>query len=141
MLVYGRLQTLSCRCWSRRLPVLPPTSSRFHQHVHSGARSRFNSTVGSSTASRMLNRSFSVLGLTLGAMAGGLVGYVIARIPEKPFHIPESPSEPKYGCPEDFELAIKELRAAFPSEDSVSTDPDDLYTHGFSENDYHPGIQ
>ena len=44
-----------------------------------------------------------------------------------------------YGSVEDFKKAIDELRAAFPGEDTVSTDPEVLSTHGFSDNDYHPG--
>lgn len=46
----------------------------------------------------------------------------------------------KYGSPEDFQRAIQELRDSFPDKDAVSTDPDDLHTHGYSENDYHPGV-
>ena len=45
----------------------------------------------------------------------------------------------KYGSPEDFQRAIQELRDSFANKDAVSTDPDDLHTHGYSENDYHPG--
>ncbi|KAI0933110.1 hypothetical protein AcV7_004679 [Taiwanofungus camphoratus] len=45
----------------------------------------------------------------------------------------------QYGSPDDFQRAIKELRETFPAEDAVSTDPEDLHVHGFSENDYHPG--
>jgi D-lactate dehydrogenase (cytochrome) len=47
-------------------------------------------------------------------------------------------AEPKYGTPKDFEQAIKELRASFDSDNVVSTHPEDLRIHGFSENDYHP---
>lgn len=48
-----------------------------------------------------------------------------------------------YGSSEDFATAIKKLREAFPEKEGelqkVSTEEDDLETHGFSENDYHPG--
>lgn len=44
-----------------------------------------------------------------------------------------------YGTATDFQKAIAELTHAFP-EELVSTDQDDLETHGFSENDYHPGV-
>ncbi|KAF7794752.1 hypothetical protein EIP86_005890 [Pleurotus ostreatoroseus] len=45
-----------------------------------------------------------------------------------------------YGSPADFQRAIEELRAAFPAEHAVSTDAEDLHVHGFSDNDYHPGL-
>ncbi|KAH6867248.1 hypothetical protein BKA70DRAFT_1453559 [Coprinopsis sp. MPI-PUGE-AT-0042] len=58
-----------------------------------------------------------------------------------------SSTEPTYGSPEDFQAAISELRAIFKDsannedgEVEVSTDPDDLEVHGFSDNDYHPSI-
>ena len=44
----------------------------------------------------------------------------------------------KYGSVEDFKQAIQSLEAILPK-DAVSTDPDVLEVHGFSENDYHPG--
>lgn len=53
--------------------------------------------------------------------------------------------EPTYGSPDDFQAAISELRDIFKDtagkedgEVEVSTDPDDLEVHGFSDNDYHP---
>jgi D-lactate dehydrogenase (cytochrome) len=48
-------------------------------------------------------------------------------------------SVPEYGTPEDFKNAIAELRAALP-EDMVTDDEEDLQQHGFSANDYHPGV-
>jgi len=50
-----------------------------------------------------------------------------------------SSHSPAYGNPTDFQSAIHELQEAFPEEDRVTTDPDDLHDHGFSVNDYHPG--
>lgn len=53
---------------------------------------------------------------------------------------PRHPAPPTYGTPEDFDCAIAELREEFKdSEQSVSTDPDDLLACGFSPYDYHPG--
>ena len=45
---------------------------------------------------------------------------------------------PVYGTPEDFKRAIKELEASF-EDDVVSTDPPNLFTHGFSPNVMHEG--
>jgi D-lactate dehydrogenase (cytochrome) len=48
--------------------------------------------------------------------------------------------ESNYGSPEDYEAAISELKTIFAdAEQPVSTDPDDLLSHGFSPYDYHPG--
>lgn len=44
-----------------------------------------------------------------------------------------------YGTPADFQKAIDELKDAFPADDLVSTDVEDLEVHGSSDNDYHPG--
>ena len=45
----------------------------------------------------------------------------------------------KYGSAPDFQQAIRMLCLAFPEEGRVTTEPEDLYEHGFSVNDYHPG--
>ena len=45
---------------------------------------------------------------------------------------------PRYASQREVRLAIDELRQAFPSVNSVTTDPDALRTYGFSENSYHP---
>jgi D-lactate dehydrogenase (cytochrome) len=90
---------------------------------------------GGKTTSRVL--------FFLTSIASGLAGYAIAH-PASAWTTKPSKNaqehEPRYGTPADFKKAIEELRSTFSSEDSVSTDPDDLYTHGFSEYDYHPGV-
>jgi len=45
---------------------------------------------------------------------------------------------PVYGTQEDFKRAIKELEASF-EDGVVSTDPANLFTHGFSPNVMHEG--
>ena len=76
----------------------------------------------------------------LASIASSVGGYALATVSTGP-SVPDAQSarEPQYGTPADFSKAIEELRSTFPSGDSVSTDPDDLYVHGFSEYDYHPG--
>jgi D-lactate dehydrogenase (cytochrome) len=74
----------------------------------------------------------------IGSIASGLIGYSLSTF--GPFSlIPQAlgEAEPKYGTPKDFELAIKELRASFDSDEVVSTHPEDLRIHGYSENDHH----
>ncbi|KDQ60603.1 hypothetical protein JAAARDRAFT_55331 [Jaapia argillacea MUCL 33604] len=43
-----------------------------------------------------------------------------------------------YGSPEEVQLAIRELRSAFPGEHRVETADEVVKTHGSSENSYHP---
>ena len=74
----------------------------------------------------------------IGSIASGLIGYSLSNF--GPFFLTPQDlgeAEPKYGTPKDFELAIKELRASFDSDEIVSTDPEDLRIHGFSEHDHH----
>ncbi|KAH7883039.1 hypothetical protein F5I97DRAFT_169398 [Phlebopus sp. FC_14] len=84
------------------------------------------------------SRSWLQLGMI--ALACGLSGYAIGTgITTVPLAHSDT-ADPHYGSPADFEKAINELRAVFNHDiDSVSTDPEDLRIHGFSENDYHPG--
>ncbi|KAJ3561702.1 hypothetical protein NP233_g10031 [Leucocoprinus birnbaumii] len=44
----------------------------------------------------------------------------------------------RYATPEEVKAAIQELKDAFTSPQSVTTDPDALKTYGSSENSYHP---
>jgi hypothetical protein len=44
----------------------------------------------------------------------------------------------RYASPEELQLAIGELRKAFPSPRQVDTDPNNLKLYGSSENSYHP---
>jgi len=46
------------------------------------------------------------------------------------------PGSPTFGSLVQFQIAIS---TAFSDEGVVSTDPEDLRVHGFSENDYYPG--
>ena len=51
----------------------------------------------------------------------------------------QPPLKPVYGTPEDFALAIEELKASFAGE-AVTTAPDQLAAHGYSPNCHHPGM-
>lgn len=89
---------------------------------------------------------FRLITVILASAACSAAGFGLARAFDRPPHAisgaPQAGSakEPSYGTPEDFKTAIAELEATFPSEEYVSTDPGDLHIHGFSTNDYHPGI-
>jgi D-lactate dehydrogenase (cytochrome) len=74
-------------------------------------------------------------------LGSGLLGYSLATWDTKALSSDSDVANqrPRYGSAEDFKRAIADLKSAF-SDDVVSIDPDVLYAHGFSVNDYHPGI-
>ncbi|KAF8877514.1 FAD-linked oxidase-like protein [Infundibulicybe gibba] len=78
------------------------------------------------------------------AIGSGVAGYGIAttsNVGSTTSGLKADSGFGNFGSPEDFQRAIKELKAEFSeSEDTISTDPDVIYAHGFSSNDYHPGI-
>lgn len=82
--------------------------------------------------------------LLLGASIGsGVLGYIFAQ--NQQIHEAHNttanvvPDSPTFGSALEFQKAISELKATFADESAVSTDPDDLHVHGFSENAYYPG--
>jgi len=103
---------------------------------------RYNSSQSSPLGSN--NTRNITLVLVFGAGLG--ISYLLSQADTflkatQSSHIANSSSglNNSYGTAQDFQKAIAELHAAFPGEDTVSTDPDVLHQHGFSENDYHPG--
>ena len=135
------------RVYPRTSAVLSP--SRFHGRLYSaqihsklekdshGTKDGEKSTAGTFTAGNAA--------LFVGASVGsGLLGYVLAQTPthesldaRTAANVPDSPN---FGSPLEFQKAISELKATFNDESAVSTDPEDLRVHGFSENDYYPGM-
>lgn len=104
-------------------------------------KSRTSSTVAQ-TAKPKLTQWRPSLTVGLGFICSGILGYSLATL-NKPSAIRDpglDDQTPQYGSAEDFGKAIAELQDVF-SDDIVSTNPDVLYSHGFSVNDYHPGIQ
>jgi len=75
--------------------------------------------------------------LFLALIASGGLGYAIAKYTQEP-PIPKA-AEPKFGTPEDFNRVIEELKGTL-GKDTVSTNPEDLFIHGFSANDHYPGM-
>jgi hypothetical protein len=88
------------------------------------------------------NRAVLVIGLAAVSASSALAGYLLAQSNQSPTieATSESKISPQYGTPEDFERAIEDLRALFSGDEVVSTDPEDLRIHGFSEYDYHPSM-
>ncbi|TFY62407.1 hypothetical protein EVG20_g6718 [Dentipellis fragilis] len=82
--------------------------------------------------------TYSLVG---GCLLSGLVGYQLASNTKSEDVKRNAADSPKFRSPEDFRKAIDELKATFPSEGAVSTNPDDLQAHGFSAaNTYHKGV-
>lgn len=82
---------------------------------------------------------FGVVSLLLSAsILSAAIGYSVAKRYALNASL-DVPDSPKFGSPDDFKKAIAELRRTFPNDNSVSTNPDDLHGHGFSDGDYLPG--
>jgi len=117
-----RVRSSSLVCGSWPSPLRFSTSSSKHD----------------STAPKRSRQIPSALLIT--GVAGVLLGFGLANTPafaSSPTPRPKA----KFGTPEDFEAAIRDLQSAFSTTPKqVSTDPDDLYTHGYSPNALHPGI-
>ena len=81
--------------------------------------------------------------LLFTSLAAGLVGFTVASsVPNLlPPAIKDHGSEStQFGSSGHFKKAIQELQSTFPVDNKVSTDLDDLHSHGFSEDVYHPGM-
>ena len=79
----------------------------------------------------------------LGLIGSGLLGFSLATWMAKPSQLPSGDpglvdEQPQYGTPEEFKMAIAALESLF-DDSAISTNPDVLYDHGFSIDDYHPG--
>lgn len=121
------------------------SAPRLHRPQRLSVRYNSSQASGSSGRNPWLGL-FPTLGLAVGA--GAALTYIILdpnilpwKAQQKSQIFNSSPGlNNAYGTAEDFRKAISELRAAFPDQDTVSTDEEVLETHGFSGNDYHPGM-
>ncbi|KAI0052727.1 FAD-binding domain-containing protein [Auriscalpium vulgare] len=109
---------------------------RRHASVTNAHSVAFASTSTRTTSATSLP---SRLVLALGGSLLGAAGYYIGTISTGHHADATAGKKPVYGTPGDFARAIKELKAAFPLDDVVTTDPDDLSAHGISPNTWHPG--
>lgn len=120
---------------------LRPVLSLLPRYASTGS-----STAPSRTASLpvlLCALTCTLLGYTIGSSAG--LPSPLASLGLGRQQASTEDDQPTYGTPEDFRKAIQELRHTFGNDSEghesavVSTNPDDLQIHGFSENDYHPG--
>lgn len=99
--------------------------------------SRLQSTTSTTRTATSSYSSGSLLATVLAASTlSGLAGFLYAR--QQP-DVVDNLTNPQFGSPDDYERGIEELRKTLPSEDMVSTNPDDLLAHGWSSHVWHPG--
>ena len=122
--------------------------SRIDQALSRSARSaaapllipsrQLSSTAGS-TATAGPPSSPNILSIALGTALVGLGSYYVGSLNGGSASATASTAAaPVYGTPDDFKRAIKELEASF-EDGIVSTDPPNLFSHGFSPNVMHKG--
>ncbi|KAB5560006.1 FAD-linked oxidase-like protein [Coniochaeta sp. 2T2.1] len=76
-------------------------------------------------------------GVLAVAAVAGLLGWGVASLSVKEFpgamRLDSKIAMPRYASMHDMEVALKEIRRELGEEDIISTDPDDLHAHGYSE--------
>lgn len=134
-----RAQALCCKSVPSQLVLNQSALQRSIRPFLLGVRS--NSQISTSQGATHRASPNRYLVIALGSALSAFFGYYAASIQTAlgVSAVSRSGLNEQYGSPDDFQRAIKELRETFPAEDAVSTDPEDLHVHGFSENDYHPG--
>jgi hypothetical protein len=134
---------------ARRLGRTVPSRTRQPLSHTSPARIRQLSSTAGSESTTTTAGSFSLpstLTIALGTTIVGIGSYYIGSRNDgsastkaaSGARAAEAAPTPVYGTQEDFKRAIKELQDSF-EENMVSTDPSNLFTHGFSPNVMHEG--
>lgn len=106
-------------------------------------RSRFFTTsasrrniTGKTTSSKTAS-TWSGQGVLAIAAAAGLAGWGLATLNTRGFPetllLDSKMPMPKYAGMHDMKLALEEIRREIGEEGIISTDPDDLHAHGYSE--------
>ncbi|KAI8627832.1 hypothetical protein F5Y19DRAFT_156608 [Xylariaceae sp. FL1651] len=97
------------------------------------------STSASGQNSRWSGRSVFALSASAGVLGFGLAAIALPNSPPKRAVtlFDSKASGPKYASMDEMEIALKEIRHEIKrfgeDEDILSTDPEDLYAHGYSE--------
>uniref|UniRef100_A0A060T9L5 D-lactate dehydrogenase (cytochrome) n=1 Tax=Blastobotrys adeninivorans TaxID=409370 RepID=A0A060T9L5_BLAAD len=95
-----------------------------------GANSGSNSGSGSSSGSISLGTAFAVA--SVAAAGSFFTARALYRHESRSESIERSLTKPKYGTKKEFEQALPELEAAI-GKNNISTDEEDLKSHGYSE--------
>ncbi|KAJ9133336.1 D-lactate dehydrogenase [Coniochaeta hoffmannii] len=76
-------------------------------------------------------------GVLAVAAVAGLLGWGLASLSDREFpgamRLDSRIVMPRYASMRDMEVALKEIRHQLGEEDIISTDPEDLHAHGYSE--------
>ncbi|TVY21597.1 D-lactate ferricytochrome C oxidoreductase [Lachnellula arida] len=144
----ARIAGAPIRAWaSRTLTVTPQNSVFFSRRWNSSrtsnttttAKARVESATGTGRGrgDRAGWNTFSVVAV-VSATAVLVYGYATSQAnsktaKERDYSSPAKFVAPKYADIGDMEAAIKEIRQATGDEDTISTDPEDLKAHGYSE--------
>ena len=121
---------------------LASTSIRTIHHCAPFQNHSFSSAYDTDRSCSLWRRTAS---LAFCSITSGIAGYSLcSRNDSNSLTVLDSTGEhkdeePRFGTPEDFGMAIRELMETFTEDGVVSTDPEDLHIHGFSEYDYHAG--
>ncbi|KAK3367000.1 FAD-linked oxidase-like protein [Lasiosphaeria ovina] len=94
-------------------------------------------TVAGKGPSPRIASAWSFSGVLGVATAAGMFGWGVSELRHRGFPgtvlLDSVFPEPRYANLREMELALAEIRDEFGSEDIISTDPDDLHAHGYSE--------
>lgn len=123
-------------CLSLERPLLYSHLNRIPRR-HSSNSTQHSANLASTRHSGNLSYHRGIFALS--CIFSGIIGFTLAKTWTSPSEEAGSIGKPRYGTPKDFERAIQELKEAFPDADAVSTDPEDLRIHGFSDYDWRPG--
>lgn len=120
-----------------RLRLMNGLASTSIRTIPHGVLSRNHSFSSAHDPARCCSPLWMTASLALCSIASGIAGYALCSRNDSAGE--HKDDQPRFGTPEDFGRAIRELTETFTEDGVVSTDAEDLRIHGFSEYDYHPG--
>lgn len=129
--------------WRRQLvrPCHVPQLTRINRYPISQIYARIlssHSRNDQTTYDRL--RFGSTASFLCACIVSSLAGYIFATRCNSFNPFLDTIDYPRFGTPDDFKQAIYDLRQAFPTPGSVSTDYDELQAHGLTGSSYLPGM-
>ncbi|KAL0574570.1 D-lactate ferricytochrome c oxidoreductase [Marasmius crinis-equi] len=126
--------SLSCRQYATKRPTPPPRMTMAPPPATSSG-AKFIGYLRHSPWSSQFPGSWKARAMAQAVIYA--VGIVVVTNYLDAYLFPEGKSR-SYATAREINVAVEKLRAAFPDEGCVSTDPEVLKQHGASENSYHP---